>query len=467
MAKVVILTTFTGWDPMYSLIAVAETQIKMLTRNGYEVAVIVGETFKPEGAYALAELRHIKNVPCHNEVKIDETFADDVNVLRQQFTEHLQDARVVLTHDLIYQPAALKHNVAARQVAEAMPKIRWLHWVHSATPFNLLSGTEAYRDIIGRKFPHSFVVYPNPGDIPRVAKNFGYEEDEVKWVPHSVDLFAEYKMEPLTIQLLDEVGAIHAEAIGVYPLRLDRGKQVEFVIRTFAQLKRVGRSVALFICDFHSTGGDKVIYRNEMIGLAKSLGLIVGKEVIFTSQWEVGLPPEERARLEKLVEEARDREGISDQEQQRIDDARRSLKDHPKKPFWLGCPHEVVIDLYKLANVFMLPSKSETYSLVAQEAAIHGCFVILNRDFPPMRSIYGDKHVVYKQFSGGVAFDGYDGEITTKYDNVDAYCYDIAMRIAYELENNCVLGLQAKLRRERNPDTVFQRHLEPLLYYEE
>jgi hypothetical protein len=45
------------------------------------------------------------------------------------------------------------------------------------------------------------------------------------------------------------------------------------VLRTAAALKRQGRSVRAICLDFHSTGGDKVTYRNWLKGLAIDLGL--------------------------------------------------------------------------------------------------------------------------------------------------------------------------------------------------
>ena len=51
MKKVAILTTFYEADSGYSLIAVVETQIKMLIDNGYDPVVIVQENFKTRNNY--------------------------------------------------------------------------------------------------------------------------------------------------------------------------------------------------------------------------------------------------------------------------------------------------------------------------------------------------------------------------------------------------------------------------------
>jgi len=193
-------------------------------------------------------------------------------------------------------------------------------------------------------------------------------------------------------------------------------------MRTAAQVKALGRSARIVVCDFHSTGGDKVTYRDELKRLAIDLGLN-SVEMTFTSEYDESLE--------------------------------------------MRVPREVVRDLKMLCNVFVMPSVSETYSLVAQEAALCGAFLVLNRDFPPFRSIYGP-NAAYFQFSSAIdALTGMDGETLTQYGDVDAYFRDVALRVLYELDHNPVLAQNRRIRVERNPDYVFRRFVEPLFYSKE
>jgi hypothetical protein len=114
--------------------------------------------------------------------------------------------------------------------------------------------------------------------------------------------------------------------------------------------------------------------------------------------------------------------------------------------------------------MFILPSVSETYSLVAQEAAVKRNFLILNQDFPPFRSIYGDSPY-YRQFSSNMnANSGYDGDTNTNYGNRDEYFKGIASYINYVMENTRVLKTFNMIRQTRNLDYVFKHHIEPILY---
>ena len=399
----------------------------MLKNAGYEPVVIVTESFEaPEDSiFNEAILERIPNVSVSIEAKQDISFETDIEFLRSTLSGILKDIDVVLTHDLIFLPDYVKHRLACMQIAEEMPNIKWLHWVHSATsPGSLIEERrnfeDKYKELLGKKFPNSFLVYPNSADIPRVARNFGYEEDEVFVVPHSTDYLDYNKFEPITRRLVTEKGLLSRDVIIVYPLRMDRGKQPHVLVDIAYALKGVGLTVAVIYADFQSTGGDKVDYREEIKGKAEDLNIL--EDIIFMSEFD----------LEAQMDSSR----------------------------------QVVSDLFELSNFFILPSMSETYSLVAQEAMLKGNFCILNHDFPPMRSIYQDK-AIYKQFSGNVGFDGMDGNITTTHSNPEGYYHDIAMYIKYVLENNKVVKGRTWVRKERNPDVVFQNHIEPLLYVDE
>ena len=185
-----------------------------------------------------------------------------------------------------------------------------------------------------------------------------------------------------------------------------------------AQLKKLNYTVRVVVVDFHSTGGDKVTYREEL----KKIGIDWGLndfDLTFTSEFH--------------------------------------------ESWKTSVPRKVVHDLFELSNVFIMPSKSETYSLITQEAALCGNILMLNHDFAPFRDIYG-KDAIYKQFSSNIGFDGLDGDINTTYGDEKGYYHDCAMRLKYELENNMVLAMQKKLRKERNPLATFKNEIEPLLY---
>jgi glycosyltransferase involved in cell wall biosynthesis len=362
------------------------------------------------------EIRRYPGVPRGNEIKIDATWDSDIEALRVALEQDIGDIDVILSHDMIFQPAQLKLHAAALAVANAHPEKKWLHWIHSATS----SFAREHKRIVGGSFPNYKIVFPNQYDAPRVAECYGVAVSDVAFVPHATDPLTFLMSHPLSRELATEIDLLEADVIGCYPARLDQGKQVEIGIEIFHQIKRTGRQVRYIIFDFHSTGGDKVQVRNNLIELCKSLHLEVGKEVVFTSQW--------------------------------------------RKETQLECPRQMVRDIMLVGDVLIQPSRSETYSLVAQEAALCRNLLMLNFDFPVFRDIYkGD--ALYGKFSSNLdALTGMDGTTETRYANRADYMQDMARRIVGQLESNMVLRQFRFRRKQRNLKAVWRDYLEPLIY---
>jgi len=425
MKSVAILTTFRSADEAYSLNRVVIDQIKMLTMGGYGVKVVVAKGFVPSGWYAHpgVECVAVSDVPVSNVIEVDPTFEADVDLLSSELYDILKDVETCFTHDLVYQPAAVKHNVAARKMIADHPemRIKFIHWIHSATQPSIVSGLRngnaIHNQLLSQKFPRSFYITFNEYSTPRIAKWFNIEESDVKYIPHPHD-FYQYK-DPMTVEIASKLNLLSKDIVCMYPCRLDRGKQPEKAIKVIYQAKQLGRSVCMIVADFHSTGGDKVKYRQEMKDMGVALGM-TETELVFLSD----LMGDSGGQYE--------------------------------------LPHRVIQELFEFTNVFILPSRSETYSLVAQEAAAKRNFLVLNQDFPPFRSIYGEAPL-YRQFSSNIdSQSGMDGETNTNYNDEVSYYKDIANYICYVQEHTRVLALFNKIRKERNLKYVFQHNIEPL-----
>ena len=431
--QIIIFTTFSEVSEAYSLNRVVQDQIKMFLRNGYKPTVIVQEGFQPKQMYEQVDLVTIPLVACHNEIKKDPTFDEDVDKIETKLREIITDNSVILTHDVIYQPAALKHNFAARRVAKDS-KAKWLHWIHSATSPVSLNALQPYFDdmyleLIRSPFPNSQYIFFNDYSKPRIAEEFGVSIELVKTVNHPTDVCGFLGISPEVQEIVDKYKILSVDAICTYPIRLDRGKQVEYVIRTMARIKDFDRSVRVIIVDFHSTGGDKVTYRDELKQIGIDAGLNAG-ELIFTSE-------------------------------QRED--------------WnVEIPNQCIRDFQLLSNVFIMPSKSESYSLITQEAGLTKQVVVLNFDFLPFRDIFGE-NAIYRKYSSNIdIMSGMGGNTYTNYGPVNVsdeerkkYEKDYHFETAAMIVNRLMhpeMALSIKLRKERNLDAVFKNQLEPLFY---
>jgi len=429
MAKrVAVFTNFSSYSEAYSLNRVVMNQIRMLVDHGYKPIVIVGEHFKPVFDYAdpNVELRKIPDVPVYNEVKMDSTFDQDVGMIERELSKALDGVDVVLTHDVIYQPACVKHLVAAKRIANRRPELRWLHWIHSATsPYTLQNlrplFVDEYAKIIGEPFPNSFYIFFNHFSIPRIANNFHVSDADVKIVHHPTDIKAFYKIEDDSWDLMMRKDMLSADVVCTYPIRLDRGKQVDKVIKLLSAFKQLDKSVRLIIGDFHSTGGDKIDFREDCKKIAIDWGMN-DQDLVWLSE---------------------------------------------QKADWnVEVPYKNIVDFMRISNVFIMASSSESYSLITQEAGLSGVAMVTNRDFPPFRDIFGwPPHQI--PFSSNIdALTGLDGDTTTKITNERQFYLDAAKVLNYDLENERSLYLKTFLRKYRNMDYIFKHELEPLISFE-
>ena len=421
--RVAVCTNFNGWSRTYSLASVALDQLEMLVRGGYKPVCLVQKgCVNPPEYKDTVEFRELPSVQLSNSGELNSHWQEDVGKLTAVLREVLHDVNICITHDWAYQPAALVYNLSARELSMERPGIRWLNFIHSATSTEIICNSEEVRGKIRTRFPNSYICYPNTGDRARVAKNFQYDEKDVKWVPHPIDLYSFHGFDPLSREFADKYNLLSSDINMVYGVRLDRGKQVQHNISLMAALKRMGKSVRLIVADFHSTGGDKNVYRKELREKASREGLSE-LEVIFTSEFKPSTNVE--------------------------------------------VPRSFVRNMLMLSNVFMLASVSETYSLVTAEAAVCGNLVLLNYDFPIMRSIYHEDPYYYKFSSNIDAMSGENGNTVTKYDNPDSYFHAMASAVIGELQHNRVLHLRDFIRKERNLDFVFKNYLEPLFFIQE
>lgn len=422
MKSVAMFTTFVGFLESYSLCQCALTALKMLHKAGQPCRFVFRGGDESVWRRWTDDVKLIPDFVVDNdgnskdmEKRSGKTMEELVMETLAAMEVALAGVEVVITHDLIFQPSNTIQDRAASLFSERHPETRWLHWVHSAT---------SPRDLgkLGKnRYHNAFVVYPNDWDVPRVARNFGYEESAVKVVPHPLDYEDFFDMHPLTVRLMEEKGLLGADVLGCYPLRLDRGKQPEFAIRIFAAMKKLKRFAKLVIVDFQSTGGDKAKFRDELKILGADLGLN-SSDLTFMSEFD----PE----------------------------------------CHLQTPKKVVRDLFLLSNLYVHPSRSETYSLTTQEARACRNMLILNYDFPAMRSIYGPGPL-YRKFGGEVNhFEGpVDGSVKVMYNpDVDTWCMDVARNALFYLDNQPVLVGATETRKNKNIYAVYSRYIEPLLY---
>lgn len=360
----------------------------MLLAHGYDPVVLVRDNFRSDNPLWQPERIDIRPV-----LPPLDTPAEQIVPLLK---EHLAGVSVCITHDIALLNDYREYDKAVRQCQR--DGLLWLHYLHSCPTGQ-------------RDTPPGYLIYPNAVDKPRVCQVYGLGGQEWRVVAnrasHAIDPLSAWNYDPLTRSIVERFSLLDAEISAVYPVRLDRGKQPEKVIRLLAGVNRAGYSAQLLIIDWQSGGAHFQQYIDELSELARSLDV----DVAFTS---------------------------------RLDDRCNQ-----------GVPRHVVTELMDLSTVYIHPSRSETYSLVVHEAILRGKLICLNYDLPPMVELFGES---------GLYFDfGSDRIDRTYQPDEQSFWNDEARRLIAELEQNRALRAQTKARREWSPKALF-REFEKLLY---
>lgn len=428
MKKVALLTTFYDINMGFSLVHVAETQLNMLLAHGHDPVVLVQDQyaekdgkvlppipFKGAGLPSMWNEQTLDLRPVIPPLKLHSGLAPDfeerVTAIEQALVDNLAGVDVCLTHDIMLGATYKEHNVAVRRYAKTRPNLLWLHWVHSRP--STVAVSPPYPHDCRYTSPPGYIVYPNDIDRPIVcsAYNLGGHEWKVKVnrASHSIDPLAMWKFDELTIDLVQKADLLSGEVIAIYPVRLDRGKQPEKIIRLLKGVKKAGYTVRLLIVDWQSMGERFQEYIDELLALSKSLH--IEDSISFSS---------------RLNDECNN-----------------------------GVPRHVVQELMSFANVAIFPSRSEIYGLVVHEAMLRGCLLVLNHNLPVVRELFGS-NAIYMDF-------GADNDPVTYTPTEQQFWNDEAIRFIAELNQNRALKAKIKAQREWSPRAMW-KEFAPLLH---
>lgn len=427
--KVGILTTFYTWDEAYSLTGVVLHQIVSLLKHGYTPVLFVLENFNDQSlpeAFAKDGVVEVRKVipqiitePYHGIVasrQIPPQFEKDVARVTAAYNQHFKDIGVMLCHDIIFQDSFLAYNAGLRKMLMSKDQ-RFLHWMHSGPSFR--PEVEEPISYLYSLPPQSTLVYMNGYDAVRAAEMYGIYAKDVRIVHNPIDYRTLPNMHPLVTKIIETAKLNEADIIAVYPLSTTRmgdgGKQLHKAIKIMGSLKELGNEVRYIIPNAHANGDREKEAIKKMLELGKEHGLEPMKDLIFTSL--IGAPEYEN-----------------------------------------GVPHDVVLQLFQISDLFLFPSVSENCPLILLEAALTKNLMVLNEDFSPMKDFVGASALYFKFDSVTTTTNHPNGE--------DVYYFDVAKIIMAELQASRSHQCHVEIRKKFNLDTVFEKELEPLFYEE-
>lgn len=387
MRDILILTDFVNFDPGYSLCHVVQAQVQMLRMMGRDPKLAVRKGFAHEDHFPFTRIEHLDPGPdIDNKVILTSRSEGDVQALERQLARLLTPTTTVITHDIVYQPSAWKYRVAYYRLAKKMPGVRWLHFVHSSTAWDIKPQMGHYAAEVSGQLPNATLAVFSHEELARKAEAFPAAKTAV--LPNAIDVLA--GLSQPAVQMIEAAGLLEASVAAILPARLDPSKQVDIAAEIMSYVPG-GR---LLVVDFHSSDATKARVRS---GIKKRY-----PAAFFSSE-------------------------ITGQR------------------FF---PRELVLELMSFCDVLIQPSMSEGDSLVVKEAASRGCLLVLNQDLPAFAHAYMGL-AIFGKFSSHVdVHTGQPGHTSTQYSDRAGYMRSLAMRILHESHNNKIMAARIKARQQ-------------------
>ena len=411
--KIALLTNFMEFQPGYSLTGIVKDQAIMLSKYGHDVHLFVNSGYNGEEFDESVTLH--KSIPFAHLIdykSINDITPEHLEIIeqtRQMLVTELADFDFAFTHDFIFTGWFMIYGQACKRATKDLPNLQWLHWIHSVP--------SAMSDwwFIKHYGPNHKLVFPNTTDRIRVAEQYrGFAED-VRVIPHIKDIRTFFDFHEDTCRFIDAYPAVmQADVVQILPASVDRlsSKRVKEVMNMFCEMKMQGASVCLIIANQWATGRqqkeDTNIYRTH----AMKNGLIDQKEIAFTSDFE-----------------------------------------SPK--FDVGIPKRMLRELFQCSNLFIFPTREESFGLVVPEAALAGgVFLVLNKSLQMQIEISGNRACYFE-------FGSHTNTFTMN--DPAKYFHDLAMITMKRMYENESVMTKTFMRQRYNMDYLYKTYYEPTM----
>ena len=411
--KIAILTSFVGFPPGYSLTGIVSDQARMLREHGHDVHLFVSSNFNdkdhptPEGVTLQKKIPAADLIDYRSKKDLTPEHKQTVQAMHKLILTELTQFDVIFTHDLIFTGWNMPYALGIQSAAlyEEISHIRWLHWVHSIPSLNLdFWNIRAYGQ-------YHKIVYPNKSDQIRVAEQFKGAPKNVRVIPHIKDPRTWFDFsEEICDFISNYPGVLQSDIVQILPASTDRleAKRVREVILIFSKLKALGFSVCLVIANQWATGRARKEDLTRYKQIARRNGL-TPSEVIFTSD-------------------------IS-------------------KQYETGINKRMLRELFSLSNLFIFPTREESFGLVVPEAALSGgVLLVLNKSLRMQLEISGMTCLYFD-------FGSHSQNIQVMDEN--GYFTGIANIIVGRMRENEAIISKTFMRQRYNYDSLYHNYYAP------
>lgn len=405
---------------------VAADQIRMLLQAGIQVKMLVSESCPDEertGVFLDERLEwgkitntlHGKAIQWHDYTaptgQVHDTFFEEADHIAKDLVAQLQDVDVCILHDILYQGWHLVHNIAVRKAQQELPHLRFLAFTHSfpaARPQEMEYPFSArFTDLPRTKF-----IYPTRSGIPALARQYDVSEGRCAVVYNTLPLLPAMSQE--VQEVARHMDLTRPDLLAVYPARLTTGKRPEKVAALAGAIRAATeQEIKVIFCDFPSADISPRLYKSMIRTEGKKFGLR-GEDLLFTS--DIGFPD--------------------------------------------GFPRQGVFELFRLSNLFICPSYSESFGLTVLEAASRGNFLVLNQAVPALKELGESLGAYFMRWDArNFGYDTHESYSPSE----QAYYEDHGRAIVNLIREDRSLRAKTMVRRQYSDAWICRNQLLPLL----
>lgn len=413
--KVAILTNFHEFLPGYSLTSIVKTQMKMLVKYQHDVHLYTSEQWNGPTEIPGVTIHSVIPFAHLKDLKDPKDLPQDLLECRQRTTQVLtsefQDVQMAFTHDWVFQGWNMPYGLGVSDACKGgnLSNTRWLHWIHSTPTVPTIWWDMS---LYGGKHR---LVFPSMSERTRVAEMYKSNVECVRIIPHIVDLRELFEFDNDTCEFIDTYPAIQSAGIvQVYPCSVDRleAKRLHIVLGIFAEFKKMGLHVCLVVPTQWATGKKQRDIVDTYKEMATTLGMLVNQEVIFTSDF-------------------------------------KELK------YGLGVPRTMLAQLQMYSNLFIFPTREESFGLVMPEAILaSGCLPVINNSLEVLQEIAGYQTL---------GFEFGSSNRTVNIPNPVSYARDIALIILGRMVQSESLKTKTRIRTQYNYDAIYNNFYAPIM----
>jgi glycosyltransferase involved in cell wall biosynthesis len=397
----------------FSISGIVNTQIRLLA-DKHRVTLFVPENY--EGVFTqnitIKKVFPVYNLKaCDSLSSITDEHVNIANRIAEIMFARLNNFDVIFCHALISSTGNVPYALAIESASKLIKSATWYHWIHSLT--------RTPRDWypLSRYTGQHFLVYPTFSDVAAVAEVHETSVSNVVTIPHIRDLKHVGRLSRQTLDFLDFYPhLLTADIVQVYPASTDRfdSKGVRDVIALFSLMKEYGKSVCLVIANqFSDRREQRVVDPIKYLEKVGSrMGLSLYRDLIFTSELFNG-------------------------------------------KYTKGLPERMLYDLMSLSNLFICPSRSESFCLALIEACLCGVvFPVLNSAVPVMREVTQGRGLLFN-FGNLVSPASHEDERKR--------FVKLVRDIMTGMEEDNSIALKTFVRQSYSQDVVYNRYYSQIL----